>query len=118
MFGLSEKDIDMVLEAVQKFPEIEDVIIFGSRALGNYKKGSDVDMAIKGTSITIHTVLGLSDLLNEVYPLPYYFDIVHYETISNSNLIKHIKAHGIQLTSGCPSPATGPHASGNTTLGR
>lgn len=97
MFGLSAKDISMILEAIQKFPEIEEAIIFGSRALGNYKKGSDVDLAIKGDSITRKTLLGLSDLLNEVYPLPYFFDIVHYNTIKNSNLIKHINDHGILL---------------------
>ena len=98
MFGLTEKDISMVLEAVRNFPEVEEAIIFGSRALGNYKKGSDVDVAIRGASITQETVLGLSDLLNEVYPLPYFFDIVHYDAISNSNLIKHINDHGIQIS--------------------
>lgn len=97
MYGLSDKDLDMLIKAVNEFPEIEETVIFGSRALGNYKKGSDVDLALKGSAISKRTVLGLSDLLNEVYPLPYFFDIVHYDIIKNPNLIKHIDDHGVVL---------------------
>ncbi|MEA1961978.1 MAG: nucleotidyltransferase domain-containing protein [Bacillota bacterium] len=97
MFGLTANDMCMIIEAVKKFPEIEEVVIFGSRALGNYKKGSDVDLAIKGAAITKKTLFGLNDLLNEVYPLPYFFDILHYDTIKNPKLIEHIDDHGLSV---------------------
>ncbi|UOQ84698.1 nucleotidyltransferase domain-containing protein [Gracilibacillus salinarum] len=94
MFGLIEKDLRYINDALEKFEEIEYGIIFGSRAMGNYKKGSDIDIAIKGKNITSDTLFKLSDLLNEVYPLPYYFDLLHYESIANKKLIQHINKEG------------------------
>ncbi|WP_204226487.1 nucleotidyltransferase domain-containing protein [Clostridium botulinum] len=52
MFGLLERDIKYINEVLDKFEEIEKAIIFGSRAMGNYKKGSDVDIAIIGKNVT------------------------------------------------------------------
>jgi predicted nucleotidyltransferase len=46
--GLLARDQALILSAIKMFPEIEQVILFGSRAKGTYKKGSDVDLAIKG----------------------------------------------------------------------
>jgi len=94
MFGLIESDISYINIALAKFDEIECGIIFGSRALGNYKRGSDIDLAIKGKGVTSKTLYMLSDLLNEEYPLPYFFDIIHYESISNINLKNHIDREG------------------------
>ncbi|MCB2290659.1 nucleotidyltransferase domain-containing protein [Clostridium sp. CS001] len=94
MFGLLNRDIEYIKDAILKFETIEKVIIFGSRAMGNYKKGSDVDMAIFGKDITKEVIFQLDDYLNEVLPLPYFFDILHYENISNDNLKKHINDEG------------------------
>ncbi|MFC2949162.1 nucleotidyltransferase family protein [Virgibacillus sediminis] len=94
MFGLIESDIYYIKTALAKFEEIECAIIFGSRAMGNYKKGSDIDLAVKGKGITSKTLYHLSDLLNEEYPLPYFFDLIHYEAISNTNLKAHIDEEG------------------------
>jgi len=90
MYGLIERDMKYILEAVSKYPEIEEVIIFGSRAIGNYKKGSDVDIALKGQEINRKTVIRLSNDLNEEYPLPYFFDVLNYNEITNEELKEHI----------------------------
>jgi predicted nucleotidyltransferase len=94
-FNLTERDRKHLESALLKFPEIEKAIIFGSRALGNSKKGSDVDLAIVGKNITSATALRLRFLLNEELPLPYFFDVVRYETITNDNLKRHIDEHGV-----------------------
>lgn len=94
MFGLIDRDIEYINTALAKFEEIECGIIFGSRAMGNYKKGSDVDLAIKGKDISSKTLFELSDLLNEDYPLPYFFDLIHYDAISNAELKAHIDKEG------------------------
>ncbi len=49
--GLWQRDIEEIVQANRRFPEIEEVLLFGSRAKGNYKLGSDVDIAIKGRKI-------------------------------------------------------------------
>lgn len=90
MYGLLDKDIAYIIDALIKFPKIEKAVIFGSRAIGNYKKGADIDLAIVGGEITEDILHELYDYLNEVYPIPYFFDIVHYNYISNENLKKHI----------------------------
>ena len=94
MYGLLEKDMDYILKALKQFDEIDRAILYGSRAMGNYKKGSDVDIAIQGEKVTEKTIFELDDLLNEVYPLPYFFDIVHFEKLTNQNLIDHIEKKG------------------------
>ena len=94
MCGLLNRDIEYIIKALSIFPQIEQAIIFGSRAMGNYKKGSDVDIAIIGKGIDNSVLYKLDDYLNEVYPLPYFFDIIHYEKINNENLIRHINEEG------------------------
>lgn len=94
MYGLLERDIEFILKAFSNYSEIEEVIIFGSRAMGNYKKGSDVDLAIKGKYIDRKVIIRLSDDLNENYPLPYFFDVVNYMDINNVELKQHIDEFG------------------------
>ncbi|MFK4998637.1 nucleotidyltransferase domain-containing protein [Bacillus sp. N9] len=79
MYGLLERDLKYIHKALAQFKEIDKAIVFGSRALGNYKNGSDVDIAILGEAITSETMCSLDNLLNDVYPLPYSFDLLHYE---------------------------------------
>lgn len=80
--------------ALQQFKEIDKAFIVGSRAMGNYKVGSDIDLAIVGVNITNQRLYKLDDCLNEVYPLPVFFDIIHYEATLNENLKKHIETEG------------------------
>lgn len=94
MFGLLERDFKYINLAMDQLPEIDKAIVFGSRALGNYKKGSDIDIAILGNDITRKTILKLCDLLNEHYPLPYFFDVIHYDKLTNANLKNHIDKEG------------------------
>ena len=94
MYGLLERDIRYIKKALEQCEEIEKAIIFGSRAMGNYKNGSDVDIAVLGELISNNTILKLNDYLNDIYPLPYFFDIINYNSITNENLKKHIDIEG------------------------
>ncbi len=96
-YGLKERDIKYIIESFSTHSEIEEAVLFGSRAKGIFKKGSDVDIAIKGKNITNSIVTRLSYLLNEEKPLPYYFDVVHYEKIEEPELTKHIDRVGIVI---------------------
>ncbi len=90
MYGLKDRDLYWIRKAIANYPQVEQVLIFGSRAMGNYKTGSDVDLAIKGYQIDRRILNRLSDDLNEEYPLPYFFDVIHYESITNEDLKAHI----------------------------
>ncbi len=95
--GLQKRDIEYIIRASRELPEIEEVILFGSRAKGTHKKASDVDMAIKGKEISDKTVKRLSARLNEELPLPYFIDIINYKTIRNQDLIDHIGRVGEEI---------------------
>jgi predicted nucleotidyltransferase len=96
-YGLIDRDFIHINAAIRELPEIEEVILFGSRAKGNYKTGSDVDLAIKGDRLTYEITARFADCLNEEKPLPYFFDVVHYEAIAELMLKTHIDRVGVNL---------------------
>jgi len=88
-FGLRESDLTYLIKTLAQFDNIDQAIIFGSRAKGNYKNGSDVDIAIKG-NIDFRTLTRLSYLLNAESPMPYQFDIINYTRTQHKALKEHI----------------------------
>ena len=98
-FGLPEQDIDLITSVFETFPEIMEAYIFGSRAKGNYKKGSDVDIALKGENLTLQLISTISYSLNEETNLPYKFDILNFHSIKNSELTDHINRVGVCIFS-------------------
>jgi predicted nucleotidyltransferase len=95
MFGLKESDILTLTDILVKYPGIGEAYIFGSRAKGNFRNGSDVDIAIKGKNISYDLILDISTYLNEETLMPYRFDILDYDSISNKELSEHIDRAGI-----------------------
>lgn len=88
--GLTPRDLERISQAAAQFPAIEQLVLFGSRAKGSHKKGSDVDLALKGQGVTDIVANALSDLLNEQLPLPYFFDVVLYDSLTTPALLEHI----------------------------
>jgi len=93
-YGLSEKVIREINFVFSSYPQIKQVILYGSRAKGNYRDGSDIDLSLFGDDITLsllHNIeLSLDDLL-----LPYSFDLSIYNEIHNSELKEHIDRAGV-----------------------
>jgi predicted nucleotidyltransferase len=92
--GLSESDIAQIKQAIAQYSDINEVYIFGSRAKGTYKKGSDIDLAIKFSGPEHTPIQLIHDTLEEEIPLPYFFDVIDYDTIQNKELIEHIDRVG------------------------
>ncbi|MFI3263691.1 MAG: nucleotidyltransferase domain-containing protein [Rikenellaceae bacterium] len=92
-FGISEDKIVKLHSVFNLFPEIEQVIIYGSRALGRYKKFSDVDITLKGSSLTDSTLTKLIFAIDDLL-LPYEFDISIYHHIKNCDVVDHIDRVG------------------------
>jgi predicted nucleotidyltransferase len=97
MFGLEKHIIEMILSEISNHKEVCDVIIFGSRAKGNFKRGSDIDIAIKGKNVSFELVAGLKTIFNQKMRIPYHVDLVHYESITNHDLTDHIDRVGISI---------------------
>ena len=96
-FGISDKSYRQIIQAIEAVPEIEEVLIFGSRAMGNFKPGSDIDLALKGAGVTTQTANKLAGQLNESLPIPYLCDLVAYASLDNPELKKHIDCHGVRF---------------------
>jgi predicted nucleotidyltransferase len=93
-FGLKDFDLDYITQAIGNFSEIEKAVIFGSRAKGTYKAGSDIDIAIFGEEITFSILAKLHSELEENSPMPYLFDIVDYTHSNHKELKEHILRAG------------------------
>ena len=95
-FGLKESDIELIKKVFSNYPEVEKVILYGSRAKGTYKPASDIDLTLLGDKLNLTTLqkieIDLDDLL-----LPYFFDVSIFNQISNPDLIEHIELVGISF---------------------
>lgn len=95
MFGLSDSDIISIKNVPEKHPEVKQAYIFGNRAKGNYRIGSDVDIALKGDGILFKNVLTIASFLNEETLMPYQFDVLDYSAIQAELLVDRIDRMGI-----------------------
>ena len=96
-YGLRDSDIQTIQKVGKQWPEIEEILLFGSRAKGNFKPGSDVDLAVRGKNIGYDTVLHFEQFLNEETRLPYFFDVLHVESLKEPDLLEHINRVGVAL---------------------
>lgn len=93
--GLSKKELEAIRSVFLSYPKVESVKIFGSRAKGNYRPNSDIDLVIIGNVDQLEA----EEILNELddLPLPYLFDVKALNQISSSELIDHIKRVGVSI---------------------
>jgi len=92
-FGLPDSLIEKITNILQNFSEVEESLIYGSRAKGNYREGSDIDMVLKGEHLneTIRNqIFWKIDELNS----PYTLDLSIYHQITSQELIQHIDRVG------------------------
>ncbi|WP_256005515.1 nucleotidyltransferase domain-containing protein [Pedobacter deserti] len=95
-YGLKESTISAMQEVFGKFPKVERVLLYGSRAKGNFRPGSDIDLVLVAPELSLgqlhHIEMELDDLL-----LPYQLDIALYHHIDNRELLEHIARVGIDF---------------------
>lgn len=96
-FGLRDKDMQYMTAVFLNSPQIEKVILYGSRAAGHFEKGSDVDMALVGSDITYHHIAYVHNMLENESPTLLWFDVLHYNTLKNEKLKKNIDEEGIVI---------------------
>jgi predicted nucleotidyltransferase len=93
-FGLSEKTIGRIQLVLSRHAEVERAVLFGSRAKGTYKPGSDIDLALLGESLTPKTLNRLYEELDDL-PIPYEFSLILSSKITDPEVIAHIERVGI-----------------------
>jgi predicted nucleotidyltransferase len=92
-FGLNDSVVEKIGQVFSEYPEIEEVVIYGSRAKGDFHTGSDIDLTLKGKKLTTNHLSRIDTHLDDLL-LPYSIDISIYHQISNNDLIEHIDRVG------------------------
>jgi predicted nucleotidyltransferase len=93
-FGLKENTIRPIHSVLANYPEVEKAVLYGSRAQGNYRNGSDIDLVLMGgDSLTMKILYRIMDDLDDLL-LPYTIDVSIFHQINDPDLIDHIKHVG------------------------
>jgi type I restriction enzyme, S subunit len=97
-FGLLDTEIEKIKQVFETNTKVDKAFVFGSRAKGNYKEGSDIDIAIKGNELNFNDVRSLVGKLDELN-LIYDIDLLDYAKIKEPALKEHIDRVGIEFYS-------------------
>ena len=95
-YGLTQRDLQTLLGIFNKFQEVERVYLYGSRAKGTHKFGSDIDLAIMSAGVSDKTIRNIKAEIEES-SLPYFVDITNFTTLNHKELAEHIQRVGVPL---------------------
>ncbi|MEI8113774.1 MAG: nucleotidyltransferase domain-containing protein [Bacteroidia bacterium] len=96
IYGLQDEVVETILTVFRTHTEVEKVILYGSRAKGNFKPASDVDLTLMGESLDLTILNQISWELDDLL-LPFIFDLSIYQYLTNQDLLDHIDRIGIVL---------------------
>jgi predicted nucleotidyltransferase len=93
-YGLSERTVEQICALLAQYPAVERAVLYGSRAKGNYKPGSDIDLTLFGKDLTADTCATLAQALDDLL-LPYTIDLSVYALLNHHDLEAHIQRVGV-----------------------
>ena len=93
-YGLSDKTIEKMQLVFEKFPEVDKVVLYGSRAKGNYHDGSDIDLTLFGNELDQQRCSEIADVLDDLL-LPYMIDLSVFALLKHTGLEDHIRRVGL-----------------------
>ena len=94
--GLTATTVDRILSVLAHYPEVEKAVLYGSRAKGTYRLGSDIDLTLCGVELN-HTLLTRIDNELDDLLLPYQIDLSLMSSLSHPALLDHICRVGVAL---------------------
>jgi len=94
MYGLKDIHIKKIKSVFANCSDIDKAILYGSRAKGNYREGSDIDISLVGNNLDLNKLLRIETELDDLL-LPYHIDVSVFDKIENIELIEHIKRVGV-----------------------
>ncbi|PLX01165.1 MAG: hypothetical protein C0594_14055 [Marinilabiliales bacterium] len=95
-YGLLVEDLELIISILEKNDRIKEIVLFGSRAKGNYSDGSDIDLALKGDNLELRDLTNVKIDLDGLL-IPNKIDLVIFNRITEKALIEHIQRVGIVL---------------------
>ena len=95
-FGLSPVTLEKLNSVFAQHAAIDSVLLYGSRAKGNYRADSDIDLTIKGSKIPFDELMQIENEIDDLM-LPYTVDLSQYRQLENTGLIAHIDRIGVTI---------------------
>ncbi|OGV20267.1 MAG: hypothetical protein A3J84_08080 [Ignavibacteria bacterium RIFOXYA2_FULL_37_17] len=95
-YGITVEALDSIIKTIRRQDKVKKLILFGSRAKNNFRKGSDIDIAIIADELSLSELNQIRVDLSELL-LPYKVDVIDYSTISNKDIIEHINKVGVTI---------------------
>jgi len=94
-YGLPQSAVQKICAVLSRYPQVEKAILYGSRAKGNYKNGSDIDLTLRGgADLSLNVIYKILDELDELL-LPYTIDLSILNDIGDPYVIEYIQRVGI-----------------------
>ena len=93
-YGLSESTVEKISAVFSGSPAIERAVLYGSRAKGNFKPGSDIDLTLYGASLTPRLCATIAETLDDLL-LPYEIDLSLFDRLDSLELREHIARVGV-----------------------
>ena len=101
--GLTENTVARMQSGLAHFPQIEKAILYGSRALGTYRTGSDIDLTLCGSALNDSLLSQISQILDDLL-LPYKMDLSLMASLTHPQLLDHIHRVGVVFYEKIPLP--------------
>jgi len=96
-YGLQEATIQKVCAVFVRYPQVEKAVLYGSRAKGSYRNGSDIDLTLLGgKDLTLDVMYKISNELDDLL-LPYKIDLSIFHDISDPDVMEHIRRVGVMF---------------------
>ena len=102
-FGLTEATIEKIAGVLAGHPQVKQALLYGSRAKGNYKNGSDIDLTLMGQELQTDDLLQIMGELDDLL-LPHMIDLSIFHQLNHPELIDHIRRVGIIFYERTPAP--------------
>lgn len=93
-FGLPDSTLTIIQQILADYPTVEKAILYGSRAKGNYRHGSDIDLTLIGDQLDLRILGEISARLEES-PIPYQVDLSLWDQLEHAKLREHIERVGV-----------------------
>lgn len=93
-YGLPDQVIERIQSVFARYPQITRVVLYGSRAKGNFRDGSDIDLTIEGADVTLSMMLAIENELDDLL-LPYKIDLSLRHQIEDPDVMDHIARVGL-----------------------
>jgi predicted nucleotidyltransferase len=92
-YGLRQHTVDQICAVLAQYSQVERAVLYGSRAKGNYKPGSDIDLTLFGTGLTPRLCASIAEALDDLL-LPYTIDLSLFAQLQHPELEAHIQRVG------------------------